>query len=375
MDPTAKPTAIGPPFEGQIKIIAELPPGLNKYANDEEATLNTDKETSNVDKENADKEKSLTNINMAPKPIQIHKKSTPSQPTLDMNLDLRTNIYKKANKCTTCEKEAMDGYHKDTEFICTECYEKKETKDDYIKEEQWTDQEDLLLLEGLEMYPTDWEKITEHVSTQTRDACILHYLKLPTADPRIDPQVKKLGLLNFDQKEHVDNPIMSVVAFLASHVKPKVAASSLFETSDDEEEKELTDMDAESERLEATYNLIRAKISHFSSRMTDFDQMESVVDEQRRTLERERFLIRQDQLSIRNQMDSIYHIMFQHRQAKALEEQQNKLAELQKNEEVMPNDAIVKCDPITPEEKEYQDTLRAKYPAQYLQRQQQLLRQ
>lgn len=329
MDPTAKPTAIGPPFEGKIKIVAELPPGLNKYANEESAPVVVD--TKDVNKDNVDKE---TTVEETIDKENQHT-TTLSQPTLDLNLDLRTNIYELTQNCSTCTNETNDGYQNDATFICTSCYEKEENKEGFTRE-KWSEQEDLLLLEGLEMFPTDWEKISHHVATKTRDACILHYLKLPTADPRIDPHIKKLGLLNFDQKEHVDNPIMSVVAFLASHVKPKVSASSLFQTEDNDEQEDVV-MDTETDRLEATYDLIRAKISQFSSRLTEFADMEQVVDEQRRGLEREKFIIRQDHLSIRNQMDSIYHIMFQHRQAKAaLEEQKQaelKLAESQKAQE------------------------------------------
>ncbi|KAG2203759.1 hypothetical protein INT47_012692 [Mucor saturninus] len=341
MDPTAKPTAIGPPFEGQIKIIAELPPGLNKYANEEginqkEAEANKENlHQTNTTKPNVSSSSaSSSSPSVSDTAVAAPLKETTAVPqpiVFDLNLDLRKNIYEKTPKCTVCEKETDDGYQNEAEFICAACFEKKDTRDGFTaSKDHWTEQEDLLLLEGLEMFPTDWEQIAQHVATKTREACILHYLKLPTADPRIDPHVQSLGLLNFDQKTPVENPIMSVVAFLASHVKPKVAtASSLFANDDQQQEPEgdRTEMDAESERLETTYELIRAKVSEFSSRLANFGHMESVVDEQRRGLEREKFLIRQSHLTIRNQMDSIYHSMFQHRQAKALQEQQRKLAQ------------------------------------------------
>ncbi|KAI8068818.1 SWIRM domain-containing protein [Thamnidium elegans] len=369
MDPTAKPTAIGPPFEGQVKIIAELPPGLNKYASEQ---VN---DTAKV-KENTTTATTIKETSPPPTttslPTPPSSSSTTSQPSIDMNLDLRADIYEATTKpCKTCDKRVEEGYGNGKKFICKACYETEESKQDYKRQEaveQWTEQEKLLLLEGLEMFPTDWDAIAQHVSSKTRDECILHYLKLPTADPRIDPQVKKLGLLNFDQKEQVDNPIMSVVAFLASHVNPKVAASSIHQSEDQSTSN--TEMDHESEQLEATYNLIRTKISNFNSRMDDFEEIEALVNEQRRDLEKERFLIRQDHLSIRNQMDHIYHIMFQRRQAKLLEEQQKKAAE----EDTMPDDVLIKLpnDPMTPEEKDYQDNLRVRYPTQYLQRQHQL---
>lgn len=375
MDPTAKPTAIGPPFEGQVKIIAELPPGLNKYAseqvnlieNAEENTTTTTTATTTI-KETLPPPSPPTTTASLPTPPS----SRSPQPSIDMNLDLRADIYEATTKaCNTCDKKVGEGYGNGEKFICKACYESEECKQEYKRQEaveQWTEQDKLLLLEGLEMFPTDWDAIAKHVSSKTRDECILHYLKLPTADPRIDPEVKKLGLLNFDQKEQVDNPIMSVVAFLASRVNPNVAASSIHQSEDQPASNTETEMDSESEQLEATYNLIRTKVSSFNSRMDDFEQIEALVNEQRRDLEKERFLIRQDHLSIRNQMDHIYHVMFKRRQEKILEEQQ------QQKEDIMPNDVVVKLpnDTMTPEEKEYQDNLRVRYPTQYLQRQHQL---
>lgn len=115
----------------------------------------------------------------------------------------------------------------------------------------WTEQETLLLLEGLEMYKDDWNKVCEHVGTRTQDECILHFLRLPIEDPYLEDFETgmsincriplNLNLLNqpfnlggalgplsyqpipFSKS---GNPIMSTVAFLASVVDPRVAAAA-----------------------------------------------------------------------------------------------------------------------------------------------------
>ena len=51
---------------------------------------------------------------------------------------------------------------------------------------EWTDQETLLLLEAMEMYKDDWNKVSEHVGTRTQDECILHFLRLPIEDPYME---------------------------------------------------------------------------------------------------------------------------------------------------------------------------------------------
>lgn len=50
----------------------------------------------------------------------------------------------------------------------------------------WTEQETLLLLEALELYRDDWNKVCEHVGTRTQDECILHFLRLPIEDPYLE---------------------------------------------------------------------------------------------------------------------------------------------------------------------------------------------
>ena len=50
----------------------------------------------------------------------------------------------------------------------------------------WTEQETLLLLEALEMYKDDWNKVCEHVGTRTQEECILHFLRLPIEDPYLE---------------------------------------------------------------------------------------------------------------------------------------------------------------------------------------------
>lgn len=48
---------------------------------------------------------------------------------------------------------------------------------------EWTEQETLLLLEGLELHRDDWNRVAAHVGTRTQDECILHFLRLPIEDP------------------------------------------------------------------------------------------------------------------------------------------------------------------------------------------------
>jgi SWI/SNF related-matrix-associated actin-dependent regulator of chromatin subfamily C len=84
----------------------------------------------------------------------------------------------------------------------------------------WSDQETLLLLEGVEMYD-------EHVGTRSAQQCILKFLELPIEDRHFNTE-GSMGPLRFGRIpfEQADNPVMSVVAFLAGVVGPAEATAA-----------------------------------------------------------------------------------------------------------------------------------------------------
>lgn len=85
------------------------------------------------------------------------------------------------------------------------------------------------------MYKDDWNKVCEHVGTRTQDECILQFLRLPIEDPYLEDSevgsgasASALGPLAYQPIpfSKSGNPIMSTVAFLASVVDPRIAASA-----------------------------------------------------------------------------------------------------------------------------------------------------
>ncbi len=95
----------------------------------------------------------------------------------------------------------------------------------------WTDAELLLLLEALEIEDDDWNKIADHVKTRTREECVLKFLQLEIEDKYLegDPHgnvsygTLDEGRVPFTQ---ADNPVMSVVGFLAGISEPGIAAAA-----------------------------------------------------------------------------------------------------------------------------------------------------
>jgi SWI/SNF related-matrix-associated actin-dependent regulator of chromatin subfamily C len=77
------------------------------------------------------------------------------------------------------------------------------------------------------MYDDDWSKVEEHIGTRSAQQCIRKFLELPIEDPYLNTE-GSMGPLRFGRIpfEQADNPVMSVVAFLAGVVGPSVAAEA-----------------------------------------------------------------------------------------------------------------------------------------------------
>ncbi|KAJ3738425.1 SWIRM domain-containing protein [Lentinula detonsa] len=253
VDPETRPATLAPPFTGHFRVILDTPRGLQ--------SLHPGTRLSNP---------GAVAINGAT-PSSQHADSSTSA-----SLKLRNSIYQTTNKsarpvssteatalangvngssssrmqglftCDTCGSDcsAVRYHHlKEKNFeICAPCYlegrfPSNMFSGDFVKlssavvhgstDDDWTDQEVLLLLEGVEMYDDDWSKVQEHVGTRTAQQCIQKFIALPIEDSYLDSEAS-MGPLRFGRVpfEHADNPVMSVVAFLAGVVAPSVGAEA-----------------------------------------------------------------------------------------------------------------------------------------------------
>ncbi|KAG5362959.1 SWI/SNF complex subunit SMARCC2 [Yarrowia sp. B02] len=104
---------------------------------------------------------------------------------------------------------------------------------------EWTKREVYNLLNGIEEHGNDWTAISEVVGNKTREQCLLKFISLSTEDKylgktgnvsasasgeeiKVSPLQVSPKYLPFD---HVDNPVLSVVSFLAGLVDPAVVSA------------------------------------------------------------------------------------------------------------------------------------------------------
>lgn len=92
----------------------------------------------------------------------------------------------------------------------------------------WSDKEVLLLLEALEEDSDDWNRISDYVGTRTREECVVKFLSMEIEDKYLQTEPDTFGALDSGRVpfNQVDNPVMSVVGFLAGMADPSVAAAT-----------------------------------------------------------------------------------------------------------------------------------------------------
>jgi SWI/SNF related-matrix-associated actin-dependent regulator of chromatin subfamily C len=136
----------------------------------------------------------------------------------------------KYDLCPNCYFQSrMPSSHRSSDFVKMEDPSYSTIPD---KDAEWTDSELLLLLEGLEQFDNNWTDISNHVGTRTREECVMKFLQLDIQDQFMDDiaptngnPLRALGG-GRDPISQAENPVMSVVSFLAQLADPKVVAAA-----------------------------------------------------------------------------------------------------------------------------------------------------
>lgn len=247
IDPRSKPSLIGPSFTGHFQIILDTPQGLKPVVpqtviNDlmdekekmkeqerererENKTTETTTDVTASGQEVADANITEPDLIEEFKHKQLKLRDIPPFP---VNLSIRKNIYdstqdfnvlqtqnkssrqlQKTYVCHTCGNDTVTvRYHnlrsKDSN-LCPRCFQEGHfganfqasdfirLSNNYINHKVWSDQELLLLLEGIEMYEDQWDKVVNHVGTNKNlEDCVEKFLTLPIEDSYINEVINTI---------------------------------------------------------------------------------------------------------------------------------------------------------------------------------------
>ncbi|KAK3671587.1 SWI/SNF and RSC complex subunit Ssr2 [Recurvomyces mirabilis] len=281
IDPDTRPSNIGPPFTGHFRITADTPRGLQPFQPGPATTTTSGKPHPSTDRA-ATATKADLNLEVRRNIYDDKgKEVTPAAKTEDSNGDAARSLedgLKQDGKqyfCYSCGKDCTRvRYHnsknppseattskptKEQRYdLCSLCFQEgrfpsSTTDADYVKiendrykslgdrEAAWSDSELLLLLEGLEMFDDNWESVADHVASRTREQCVVKFLQLEIEDKYLEDAPSTNGHANgggvgaqdlsylsggrlpFSQ---FDNPVMSVMGFLAGLADPATTAKA-----------------------------------------------------------------------------------------------------------------------------------------------------
>lgn len=274
VDPETRPSTIGPPNTGHFRVTADTPRGLQPFqpAPRDQVTegkphLITDRSAGTAPPSKA----SLThegrrNVyeprngkDVTPAETKEGAAGGDANGTLSNSLKEKPIEYKCqicGNDCTAIRYHSGKTTSSGTKDynICPHClldnrFPGDMNKSDFEKRESsafpaiadseapWSETEELLLLEGLEMSSDDWNKISEHVGSRTREECVLKFLQMEIEDqylepePAADPVSDGVGALSYLAGGRVpfsqaDNPVLATMSYLVGLADPNTTAAA-----------------------------------------------------------------------------------------------------------------------------------------------------
>lgn len=130
-----------------------------------------------------------------------------------------------------------------------------------LMKNMWSRLEELLLLEGIHRFGDQWDLVSQHVQTKTRNQCIFHFVRMPIMENTLSKADFGAGL----PFETAENPVMCLVAFVCGIVHPAVAvecARTAIKSIGDSAQDAVVDrmMDAARTKAEEQLGIERAKI-------------------------------------------------------------------------------------------------------------------
>ncbi|KAF1913056.1 hypothetical protein BDU57DRAFT_521741 [Ampelomyces quisqualis] len=290
VDPQERPSNIGPPFTGHFRVTVDTPRGLQPFQPGPGSKVTDGKQHALTDRAASQQPtaksetKSLAGRNIyeangkeaSAEPKTANGETVANGTSADVKeLEAAAKEPLKVINCFMCGVESTRVHFHETKpseqpgqtksvgglkrDVCPRCFVEGNfpsgiSSADFAKvsnpecspppnaEEKWTEEELLLLLEGLEEFDEDWNRVADHVVTKTREQCVLKFLQLEIEDKYIEadmpsseptePSTRFLRDLEYISEGrapiyHVDNPILSVVSFLAGLAPANVTEAAV----------------------------------------------------------------------------------------------------------------------------------------------------
>lgn len=234
VDPRTKSCLIGPQYTGHFQVTLDTPTGFAPLVKEGEKCEGQRTEVEHAEVKNVEEkkveEKKVEEKNMEENG-DLSEGASPNEPEtpIPYNLEVRKNVYdstadafalkdepKVANQriglkqffCNTCGNDTTETrFHnlRSKSNICSRCFDQGSfpanfQSSDFVRlgkvvatcdNRNWSNEELLLLLEGVEMFDNDWDQVCSHVGSRTKDQCISKFVQLPIEDRFIHRNISR----------------------------------------------------------------------------------------------------------------------------------------------------------------------------------------
>lgn len=341
IDPKTKPSLIGPQYTGHFQVVLDTPDGLKPFIPE------------NAKLVNVEEHKNLPNGGST----NINGDSIKTEKSLDipLNLELRRNVYDTTSDAIALnEQDKLTSSLNTKQFTCyvtgndtTDVrYHNLRTKDsisarafkeghfgsnfhssDFIRLEKlqkqgdaspWTDQETLLLLEGVELFEDDWDKIADHIGSRTKEQSISKFIQLPIEDKFLIKQLnEKKNVKSQSSDINTNDAVMKTIKFLIKNIDPELASKDLLKSNQDVQkainltvgsiigQSELEQSQIKTESSKLMENLVDLELSKVELKLNKLSLLEKQLNSEKAELANQRKDILLDRLSLKKQSVSV----------------------------------------------------------------------
>lgn len=256
IDPKTRPSLVGPQYTGHFQIILDTPDGLKPYIPENAKVINIKDAKSEG---NGVTEGKKENDKPAPTDFVLNMElrknvydSTHDAVALNESDRVTSGINTKTFTCTVTGNDTTEvRYHnlKTKGSISAKAFKEGQfganfTSADFVRLDglqksndfaPWSNQETLLLLEGIEMFEDDWEKISQHVATKSKEQCITKFIQLPIEDNYLTKTITDAKKTNKEtttttesattsSESHTNEAVRQTIKFLIKNIDPELAS-------------------------------------------------------------------------------------------------------------------------------------------------------
>lgn len=352
IDPKTKPSLIGPQYTGHFQIVLDTPDGLKPFIPEDAKIINVEQDKQINGGGDEDESNNVPNGGDIEKTIKTEKSLD-----IPLNLELRRNIYDSTPDAVALnEQDRLSQSLNTKQFTCyvtgndtTDVrYHNLRTKNsisarafkeghfgsnfhssDFVRLEKlqkqgdaapWNDQETLLLLEGVELFEDDWEKIANHIGSRTKEQSIAKFIQLPIEDKYLIKQLNDKKSVSKDSQKtssNTNDAVLKTIKFLIKNIDPELASKDLLQNDEDVQkavkltvgsiigQSQLEQSSLQKDSSQLLENLVDLELSKVELKLNKLSILEKQLNAEKAELANQRKDILLDRLSLKKQSVSV----------------------------------------------------------------------